>query len=299
MTFLRRYMKVKYYLLILIIFIISACSEKDKQIITVEMVKIPSGEFIMGNTGSCETKLREDNQIQLDIIDGIRDMKPTHSVTLTNSFYMSKYEITQSQFKNVMGYNPSYHKGDSLPVEEVSWIDAIEFCNKLSELHGLQKCYIGSNYHICDWEADGYRLPTEAEWEYACKAGTNSDYYNGELYEPNSNYDRNIDQIAWYRGNSNNRTHPVGWKKPNAFNLYDMIGNVAERCWDEYVFYTSQSLINPKSEMNYALSSLKTVRGGAFNYKPLFCISAYRLASDNNDITTNDTGFRIVRNSKQ
>jgi sulfatase modifying factor 1 len=108
--------------------------------------------------------------------------KPERSVTISRDFLMSMYEITQKQYEEVMGTNPSNFKGENLPVENVTWYEAVEYCNKLSEMEGLDKCYSGSgNTIVCDWDANGYRLPTEAEWEYAAKAGTTTDFYSGDV----------------------------------------------------------------------------------------------------------------------
>ncbi|MDQ1265619.1 MAG: hypothetical protein QG635_770 [Bacteroidota bacterium] len=254
-------------------------------ILDIEMVAIPPGTFQMGNTGAYQ---------------GEDDEKPVHTVTLTKGFFMSKYEIIQCQFEEVMDINPSYFKGDSLPIDRVTWNEAIEFCNLLSEREGLQQCYSGSGYSVvCDFTANGYRLPTEAEWEYACRAGTTTDIYSGDIVneycEP---LDSNLDSIAWYCGNSGNPTafdsgytHIVGQKAPNSFGLYDMSGNVWEWCWDSYSAYSSAPVTDPTGSQR---SGKGLVRGGSWVF------DAHRSRSSDR-YTTNmsrdySIGFRIVRN---
>ena len=213
----------------------------------VDLVLITAGTFRMGNTGTYSGQSGEN---------------PVHQVTITRAFLMGKYEVTQAEWKAVMGSNPSYFKGDSLPIEEVSWYDAVEFCNKLSIMEGLDTCYSGSGSSIiCDWNANGYRLPTEAEWEYACKSGTETDFYTGDLTNTGCTpLDANLDRAGWYCGNSDDKTHPVGGKEPNAFVLYDMHGNVWEWCWD---YYIKSPYPNPREPAN---GSVHITRGGCWKY---------------------------------
>jgi len=189
--------------------------------IPVKMVFVPGGSFEMGKNG-----------------DGTSgNVTPVHTVTLSD-FYMGTYEVTQAQYKAVMGTNPSHFKANNRPVDNVTRYDAIEFCNKLSERERLQPVYTISNrnpatgYPItsalvtANWSNTGYRLPTEAQWEYAAKGGNGSpgNYIYAGSDNPND--------VAWYRGNSNDTTHAVGTKAPNGLGLYDMSGNVEELCWD-------------------------------------------------------------------
>ena len=199
------------------------------------MVWVDGGTFRMGATseqGSC-------------IPD---DEKPVHSVTLSG-YYIGKTEVTQALWKAVMGSNPSGFKGDDLPVELVSWNDCQEFIRKLNALTG-----------------QNFRLPTEAEWEFACRGGNNS---RGYKYS-GSNY---IDNVAWYDGNSGHKTHPVATKSPNELGIYDMTGNVWEWCADWYGDYSSGAQINPKGPYD---GSIRVYRGGGWNYGVGGCRSSFR-----------------------
>ena len=143
-------------------------------------------------------------------------------VTITKPFEIQATPVTQAQWLSLMGNKPSFFTGDDLPVENVSWYDAVAYCNALSKSRGVEEAYIvnGTTVKWKGLRCAGFRLPTSAEWEYACKAGT-----TGERYGV-------LDDIAWYDQNSDNKTHQVGKKQPNAWGLYDMIGNVSEWCWD-------------------------------------------------------------------
>ena len=266
----------------IMMFIIS-CSDDGNSVQVDKTVKgnlvlIPAGPFSLGNTGSYE---------------GEYDEKPPVTIIISKPFYISKYEITQQQYKAVMGNNPSEFKGDDLPVEQVSWYDALNFCNTLSKSEGLTQCYtINGTKVTCDFEANGYRLPTEAEWEYAAKAGTKTDFYSGKLtYSGNSPIDPNLDKIAWYSANSSNATHPVGQKAPNAFGLYDMSGNVWEWCWDRYAEYPSKET---KDYQGPEIGTYRVYRGGGWRNLAWYCRSTNR---DRNylDDKNNSLGFRVVK----
>lgn len=248
-----------------------------------EMVLIPAGSFEMGNTGAYL---------------GDIDEKPVHTITISRDFLMSKYEVTQKQYEEVIGSNPSYFKGENLPVEIVTWYDAVEFCNRLSDMEDLDRCYSGSGSNIvCDWDANGYRLPTEAEWEYACKAGTETDFYNGALTNPiYTPLDANLDKIGWYGGNSGSSTHNVGQKESNIFGLYDMSGNVWEWCWDWYDgnYYAISSSTDPKGALNGPGGRI--LRGGSLHYYASYCRSARRFYNRPDDLLTPELGFRLARN---
>lgn len=265
----------------IMMFIIS-CSDDSNSVQADKTVKstlvlIPAGPFSLGNTGSYE---------------GEYDEKPPVTIIISKPFYISKYEITQQQYKAVMGNNPSEFKGDDLPVEQVSWYDALNFCNRLSQSEGLTPCYTMNGTKVtCDFEANAYRLPTEAEWEYAAKAGTKTDFYSGKLtYSGNSPIDPNLDKIAWYSANSSNATHPVGQKAPNAFGLYDMSGNVWEWCWDRYAEYPSKET---KDYQGPEIGTYRVYRGGGWRNLAWYCRSTNR---DRNylDDKNNSLGFRVV-----
>ena len=199
------------------------------------MVYVSSGTFTMGATSEQGS-------------DAESDEKPTHSVTLS-SYYICKYEVTQALWRAVMGSNPSNFKGDNLPVECVSWNDCQTFINRLNS-------YTGRNF----------RLPTEAEWEFAARGGNYSRHYKYS----GSNY---ISDVAWYDGNSGNRTHPVGTKQANELGLYDMSGNVYEWCSDGYGSYSPYSQNDPTGPNS---GSRRVPRGGSWRSNARYCRSSCR-----------------------
>jgi formylglycine-generating enzyme required for sulfatase activity len=232
-------------------------------------VRVEGGTFRMGSANG-----------------GDDDERPVHTVTLT-SFYMGKYEVTQKEWVEIMGANPSHFKGDTLPVEQVSWHDAIEYCNKRSLREGLTPAYRGSGDSVtCDLSASGYRLPTEAEWEYAAKGGANGAYLTYEYAGSNS-----VDGVGWYNGNSSRRTHPAGQKQPNDLGLYDMSGNVWEWCWDWYGNYPGGSQTDP---VGPASGSRRVLRGGSWENSAPLLRSAHR-GGDTPKNRYGIYGFRLVR----
>ena len=202
----------------------------------------------------------------------IKQAQPIHMVTLTQPFQMGVYEVTQSQFQRVMGSNPSHFKGAQNPVEQVNWDDAVGFCRKLSAFPKEKS----NGYR--------YRLPTEAEWEYACRAGTMTDYSFGR--DP-----RQLSVYAWFSTNSEKSTHPVGKKKPNPFGLYDMHGNVSEWCQDLNGKYSSRAVTDPTGATT---GDYRVMRGGAWSHPPVFLKSALRVA-DWPILRDPIIGFRVVR----
>jgi formylglycine-generating enzyme required for sulfatase activity len=222
-----------------------------KKIGGIEFVLIPEGGFLMGSN------------------DGQSDEMPAHRVAI-DSFWIGKYEVTQAQYRAIMGKNPSHFKSgfgvSNLPVERVSWNDAMEFCRRFSSRYGVRA-----------------RLPYEAEWEYAARAGTTTKYYWGNGI--NSDY-------CWYTKNSGGKTHPVGEKKPNAWGLYDMSGNVWEWCMDWYDanFYRKSPNKNPKGP---ASGSARVLRGGSWGFDDSGLRSADRVRNYPESMDSID-GFRLV-----
>ncbi len=205
---------------------------------------------------------------------GESDEKPVHKVTLTKAFYIGVYEVTQEQWEKVMGSNRSHSKGPKNPVENVSWDDAQEFARKLSQKENVT-----------------YRLPTEAEWEYACRAGTISEYYWGD--DPDL---PEIVQYQWYRGNWDTSPwgpQPVGQKKPNLWGLYDMSGNVEEWCEDRYsgAYPADKEVVDPKGA---AGGASRVLRGGGWSSQAINCRSAVRVGYSPSD-RCGYLGFRLVR----
>jgi formylglycine-generating enzyme required for sulfatase activity len=217
---------------------------------------------------------------------GNDDEKPVHTVTITG-FYMAKYPVTQKEWIAVMGNNPSYFKGDNLPVECVSWYDAVEYCNRLSEKEKLTPAYTINGTNVTwDRNANGYRLPTEAEWEYAAKGGNGSP---GNYAYSGSN---NIDEVAWYQENSARSTQEVGAKKPNGLGLYDMSGNVYEWCWDWYGNYPNEAQTDP---IGASSGSFRVDRGGSWGDWVQYVRSALRYYSTPS-FRSYSLGFRVLRN---
>ena len=200
--------------------------------------------------------------------DAFPNEHPAHKVTLTQPFYMGKYVVTQEQYQAVTGATPSQFKGKDIPVEQVSWDDAQAFCKKLAEQ-----------------TKQTIRLPTEAEWEYSCRAGTRTTYYSGDT-------ESDLARVAWYSANSKNTTHPVGQKEANAFGLYDMHGNVWQWCQDWYGedYYGKSVVENPQGPDQ---DTVRLLRGGSWNERPMICRSAFRCVGGPGD-RYNGIGFRVV-----
>jgi len=219
--------------------------------LTIKLVLIPPGKFVMGSPETEPARLPFEG--------------PQHAVTITKAYYMGVTEVTQAQYQAIMGNNPSTFKVPDHPVDNVSWNDSAKFCAKLSEKTKKTA-----------------RLPTEAEWEFACRAGTPTVY----------SFSGNVADYAWFVDNSEKKTHPVGLKKPNRLGLYDMHGNVWEWCsdWYDEKYYAKAKPVDPQG----AEAALKrSVRGGAWAARQQRCTTAVRGGGDPAR-GTNYTGFRVV-----
>ena len=178
--------------------------------------------------------------------------KPRHEVVISESMLVMRAPVTQWLYERVMGNNPSFFQGLDRPVEKVDWYDGVHFANALSTLFGLTAAYeITGDDVVCDWSSNGWRLPTEGEWEYLARGGEKHLYAGSD----------DIDAVAWYSGNSGSETHPVGQKQGNGFGLYDMTGNVWEWCWDWHGNYSSRSVTDPRGPSN---GLRRVYRGGSW-----------------------------------
>jgi formylglycine-generating enzyme required for sulfatase activity len=231
--------------------------------VSLEMVKIPGGRFLMG---SPETEAGKDS-----------DEAPQHYVNVPE-FFMGKYTVTQAQWQAVMGNNPSHFKGKNRPVERVSWNDATKFCQKLSKKMGRD-----------------YRLPSEAEWEYACRAGTKTPFYFGETITPELvNYNGNYTYSNGPEGKYRKETTDVGNFPPNSFGLCDMHGNVWEWCQDIWHDNYDGAPVDGSAWVNRGNRSLRVCRGGSWFSDPRFCRSAGRSYYDSGEAGIDIIGFRLV-----
>jgi len=235
------------------------------------MALLPGGTFIMGDK---------------DEIDA-----PPHEVTVS-AFYINTHLVTQEQYEKLMGDNPSRWKADKNPVEQMRWSDAVKYCNARSKAEGLEPCY-DLNRWECNFAANGYRLPTEAEWEYACRAGTTTAYFFGDDASKLKAY-------AWFEDNSGGKPHSVGQKPSNPWGLFDMHGNVWEWCNDFYKvdYYQESPKKNPKGPDT---GETKVLRGGAWKFSAESCRSGYRYNENPGyaDVCFGYDiyGFRCVRNA--
>lgn len=256
----------------------------------IDMVSIPAGKFFMG---SDSPRAKESE-------------KPRREVKINHAFFLGKTEITQAQYEEVTGVNPSAFSKTGAnkarvkdldtsnhPVESVSWLDAVKFCNRLSDRHGLKTQYYKIEGEVVTIQGgDGYRLPLEAEWEYACRAGTTTTWYFGEKAE-------DLKEHAWFEQNSGDRTHPVAQKKANPWGLFDMYGNVPEWCWDKYEadYYTYM----PASDPTGAKTSTRerAIRGDGWNARMPNTPAREGLGfTYGSRGSINLVGFRVARNAE-
>jgi formylglycine-generating enzyme required for sulfatase activity/tetratricopeptide (TPR) repeat protein len=230
--------------------------------ITMKLVQIPTGKFIMGNPADEKNRSGDES--------------PPHEVTISKPFYMGVYAVTQEQYEQVMGENPSgFNKGAKNPVVNVSWAASVEFCSKLSKKTGKM-----------------VMLPTEAQWEYACRAGSKTRFSYGDDNEYAS-----LGDYAWYGNNSDFKTHPVGQKRPNKWGLYDMHGNVRQWCSDWYGqdYYSAKA--SDRDPQGPNTGTVRVLRGGSWCCDPQYCRSAYRRSAAP-DLQISDVGFRVVVDAK-
>ena len=270
--------------------------------IGMKFVLIPPGEFTMGSTPEeIEEALPfagDDTQWQ----GFIRSEAPRHKVILTQPIYLGVYEVTQAQYERMMGRNPSRFAATGAdkelvvgidtqapPVETVTWNEAAEFCSKLSEKENLKPKYSPSGEILADVEGTGYRLPTEAQWEFACRAGTTTKYWIGDSEEQ-------LVQTAWFGANSGGRTHAVGELKENPFGLYDMHGNVWEWVQDGwepnyYTQFQEQPALNPSGPTS--AGAQRVLRGGVYSDSASDCRASFRRARPPTHLDLN-IGFRVA-----
>ena len=244
-------------------------SDKSQDFIAlleIAMISIPAGSFYMGSN---EGDYRE---------------KPVHKVTL-DAFEMSATEVTRGQYYTIM--DQPYVGDLNLPIDQINWYDAVSFCNRLSDVIGFDQCYDEITLD-CDFLKNGFRLPTEAEWEYACRAGTTTKYYTGNL-------ESDLARAGWYDGNSNQNCHPVGQKIPNAYGLYDMHGNLSEWCndWFDGDYYSVSPERNPIGQ-EYGVR--RAIRGGNYYFSATNCRATFRDQSST-EIKVVNNGFRVARGS--
>ena len=274
-------------------FVNEVCTICEYSRIPEGFVLIPAGTFQMGSE------------------EGDDYNKPVHEVTITTPFYMGKYEVTQAEYVKYC----SYYAGDNYPADYVSWYDALVYCNKRSMAEGLAPCYSISgstdpkdwgdvptssnnstwNAVVCNWNANGYRLPTEAEWEYAARAGDNT--VDSLTYSGTSDVNK-LGDYAWYKDNSNDTKHEVGTKLQNAFGLYDMSGNVREWCWNWHTYSYDTEAEGGSDPTGTSAGSSRVLRGSDWHYDSFFCAVSDRGCDDPSNCGIG-LGFRVVRASSK
>jgi formylglycine-generating enzyme required for sulfatase activity len=256
-----------------------AAATEEKELVTISigtrLKLLPPGSYLMGATP--------------DDTDADNDEKPQHKVTITRPFYLGVYEVTQYEYRQVMNDNPSHFKdSELLPVEDVSWFDTVTFCNKLSERERRTPYYKIEDKTVTILGGNGYRLPTEAEWEYACRAPQGA---GSATKHPFGGNEVDLSTYAWLSGNSGEKTHPVGQKKPNRWGFYDMQGNVWEWCQDFYSadYYSFSPENDPPGP---AAASYRVYRGGSWGIDSRLCRPAFRFGNEPG--IRSDLGFRLA-----
>jgi formylglycine-generating enzyme required for sulfatase activity len=268
-----------------------------------DMILIPAGTFSMGSPEDEPGRFNRES--------------PQHTVTLTRPFHLQRTVVTWAQWTAVrawalrhgyadltqgqMGSHGDDRNSPDDPVTEVNWHDAAKWCNARSEMEGLQPVYTvdgevyrhGEAAPDCAFTASGYRLPTEAEWEYAARAGTTTAFHTGPIIHPLSPpSDPNLDRAGWYTGNSGRQSHPVGLKEANAWGLHDMHGGVLEWCWNWFEDYAFAARTDPTGP---AAGFDRSYRGGSWSHSARACRSAYRYFYGGPEHRSNNLGFRPAR----
>jgi formylglycine-generating enzyme required for sulfatase activity len=247
-----------------------------------DMVDIHGGTFLMGSPDSDE--VTEDRE------------KPQHDVRVSD-FCISRYLITRQLYRELVEASPEQWANETddqqLPANFVNWFEAVQFCNALSEQNGLQSCYRFEGEQQVEWDskADGYRLPTEAEWEYACRAETTSKWFCGDD-------SAELSRFAWFDENADNQVHAVGQKEPNPWGLYDMSGNVYEWCWDWFEDYAGETAETESDPIGPQKGKFRVLRGGSFGFVAWVLRSAFRRRLYPVNRNEND-GFRCVRRPRR
>jgi formylglycine-generating enzyme len=242
----------------------------------VDLVSIPGGTFLMGSPESEEGRYSNEG--------------PAHEVHVSR-FACTRYPVTRRLYSEITGFDPGWPEGetDDRPVNNVSWTNAVIFCNLLSKKEGLAPCYqIDGEEATWDQTANGYRLLTEAEWEYACRAGTTTRYSFGDD-------ESQLGEHAWFAENSGHERQPVGRKAPNLWGIHDVHGNVYEWCWDWYAGYTEATLSDPVGPPS---GENRVLRGGAFFFSPRDLRSADRGRLQPSD-RGRGVGFRCARGARR
>ncbi len=249
------------------------------------LVRIESGSFQMGTTKEQIDQLMrlfpEPKRVWYE------DEHPQHPVKITRPFFLGIHPVTQDQYQAIMDRYSSHFEGsDDLPVESVSWLDAVNFCNKLSEKDKRTPFYRINGTDVADVGGNGYRLPTEAEWEYACRAGSATLFPFGDDAGK-------LGEHAWFADNSDDKTHPVGKKSPNAWGLYDLLGNVWEWCadWYDKNYYASSPAADPPGASR---ARNRVLRGGSWNFSARDCRPACRHGHWPGERYVINLGFRVA-----